>query len=191
MTTQNLLLLAKTEKLGQSLKFEGYCMSAAIDACFVTHAVPVEVYEANRAAVAAGEISNEGPATDSFYELLGSLAFKIPQAEEFVALPYYFTSLDELSADLKELRGKSTILLDLKDDQHSVGLKPIGDNPDEWQIVGEHQIIAVKSLGGPMDVQGIIEPKTITTEQVWKYLVSNNSPEASQQTAQVFPPEPS
>ncbi len=190
MTTQNLFHLAKAGKLGQSLSFEGYCVSAAIDACFESHDVPTEVYEANRTAVEEGELGNEGSATDRFYELLGSLAFMATHPEEFRAVPYYFNNLEELRTDLEELRGNSTILLGVNDDLHSVGLKPIGDNPDKWKIVGTHQLIAVKSLCGPMDVQDILEPETITTSQVWDYLVANNSHEAGQQTALIFPPEP-
>lgn len=190
MTVENIYNLAKNSQLGQSLGFEGYCITAAIDACFVSHDIPAIVYASNLAAVSAGEIGQEGNVTDVFYELLGSLAFKDPSPQDFMSTPYYFTSLKELRTDLAELRGKATILLDVNDGQHSVGLKPVGDNPDEWCIVGTHQIIAVEMDDSPLDIQGIIEPETITTKQVWEYLQANNSPEAAQQTTVVFPLEP-
>lgn len=191
MTTENLLNLAQKGKLGQSIDFEGYCVSAAIDACFDTHNVPVEVYKANHAAVMKDEINNEGKATDRFYELLASLAFRDPSPKEFKTPQYCFNNLDELRADLREIRrDRSTILLDVNDGFHSVGLKPVGDNPDEWQIVGAHQIIAAATEGEPIDVHGISKPKTVSTEQVWEYLRAENSPNAEQQTASIFPPEP-
>jgi hypothetical protein len=133
MTAQNLYRLAEAGRLGQSLFFEGYCVSAAIDACFKTQDVPEEVYVANQDAVAEGDIGQEGKATDRFYELLGSLVFKANSAENFIALPYYFANLEELRSDLAELRGNATILLDVNDGLHSVGLKPVGNNADEWR----------------------------------------------------------
>lgn len=191
MTSHNLFHLAEAGQLGQSLGFEGYCISAAIDACFIVQDVPAAVYKANMTAVAEGEIGQENKATDRFYELLGSLAFKDSAPKGFMSVPYYFTDLHELQADLTELRGKSTILLDVNDGKHSVGLKPVGENADEWSIVGTHQIVAVTLKGEPIDVQCMIEPEIITTAQVWDYLVANNSPGAERQIALVFPPEPS
>ncbi len=191
MTAENMYNLAKDGLLGRQLSFEGYCVSAAIDACFASRNVPIAVYAANHEAVAAGEIGHEGRATDKFYDMLGSYVFEDSSPEDFMSVPYNFTSLDDLRTDLAELRGKATILLDVEDGQHSVGLKPVGDNLDEWQIVGTRQIIAVAMHNRPLDIQGIITPETITTEQVWQYLQVNNSPEVEQQSAVIFPPEPS
>lgn len=192
MTTENIFNLAKNGKLGRDLDLKGYCVSAAIDACFTAHSVPVEVYDANYTAVMNGEIDNEGAATDRFYELLGSLAFKSSSPEELNQQPYYFADLEELRADLGELRNQATILLDTTNSNgmHSVGLKPAGDNPDEWQIVGAHQLVASLSAGKPMDVTGMITPNIINTEQVWEYLRANNPPDIERQTALIFPPEP-
>lgn len=190
MTAFNMYRLAETGQLGQSMFFGGYCTSAAIDACFNTHDVPVEVYAANRAAVTEGELGREGVATDKFYELLGSLAFNDSSAVNFAALLYYFTNLEEFKTDLAALRHKATVLLDTNDGLHSVGLKPVGVDANKWKIVGTHQIVAVEFEDGPLDVQCMVEPETISTEEVWEYLLSNNSPGAKQQTALVFPAEP-
>ena len=190
MTAQNLFCLAKKGLIGQSPSFEGYCVSAAIDACFDIQDVPVAVYSANIAAFAKGELGREGKATDRFNELLGSLAFRDSSEVDFVPLPYYFASLKEFQTDLAELRNKKTILLDVNDGLHSVGLKPVGDNAAEWQIVGTHQIVAAASKGKRLDVQCMTEPEIMTTEQVWNYLLANNLPGAEQQTAIVFPAEP-
>lgn len=191
MTVENVHSLAKSGQLGNDLFFEGYCLSMAIDACFDTQDVPLAVYSANHVAVAAGEIGQEGIAADDLYELLGALVFKDTSPKDFNVQSYYFTSVDELRTDLTELRGTRTILLDVEDGRHSVGLKPAGDNPDEWQIVGTHQIIAIKTDDSLLDIQCMAEPETITTEQVWEYLAANNSPEAQEYTALIFPPEPS
>ncbi|MDB5162711.1 MAG: hypothetical protein JWO54_204 [Candidatus Saccharibacteria bacterium] len=166
MTTENLYNLAEAGKLGRSLNFEGYCLSAAIDSCFNNHSVPLEVYEANQLAVTENEIGNEGIATDTFYQLLGRLAFKDGSPEAFMAVPYYLTNLEELQTDLSELRGNATILLDTHNGAHSVGLKPVGNNYDDWQIVGTHQIVAAAVEGEALDVQGMITPEIMKTEQV-------------------------
>ncbi|HUP26606.1 MAG TPA: hypothetical protein VM124_03120, partial [Candidatus Limnocylindrales bacterium] len=158
MSIKNLFELASSGALGlEELHFPGNCMSAAIDAVFETRSVPAEVYEANRIA-AATELGAEGDASDQLYHLLGSLVFEKPNPEDFFPQDYWFTNLDELEADLAELRGNATILLDTEDGKHSVGLKPIGEDPDKWQIVGIHQIIATKSLDGPVEVQCLAEP---------------------------------
>ena len=189
MTAFNLYNFAKSGRLGENGDFPGYCVAGAIDACFDLRDVPLEVYTANEEAVAKSEVGGEGESTDNLYRLLGALVFKSEHPSEFSAIPYYFSSLEELRTDLEELRNKATILLDVNDGLHSVGLKPIGDNRDEWQMVGTDQIVAVMFEDG-LDVQCMAEPETITTEQVWEYLCSNNSPQAEQQSALVFPPEP-
>ena len=190
MTTENLYNLAETSKLGQNVSYAGYCIAAAVDSSFNRIKVPLAVYEANQVAYVEGEVGQEGEATDKFYHLLGRLAFEDEDPASFMHIPYYFTTLEELVKDLSKLRGKKTILLDTCDQTHSVGLKPVGDNPDNWQIVGTHQIVAVQRIGEPIEFQGMIKPETITTEQVWEYLLANNSPDATIQTAMIFPVEP-
>lgn len=189
MTAQNLLNLAESGALGrEDLHFSGYCIAAGIDACFEKRDVPVEVYAANRTG-AETELGQGGEASNRLFSLLGELVFKGSDPEEF-AQDYWFTTFEEMQTDLAELRGGATILLDIEDGKHSVGLKPVGEDPDKWQLVGIHQIIAVASLDGTVEVQGLAEPETITTEQVWEYLISHNSPERKKRTALVFPAEP-
>jgi hypothetical protein len=186
MTSENLFHLAETGKLGQRMDFGGYCMPAAIDSCFEHYNVPLEVYEANRLCFDQDMIERDGDVTEELYQLIAQLAFKSTDPE----LYYYFNNLEELRTDLSELRGHKTILLDTNDAKHSVGLKPFGKDPDEWQIVGSHQIIAAKTNFETLDVQCMAEPEVIATEQVWEYLLANNSPDIMQQTAIVFPAEP-
>ncbi len=190
MTTQNMFELARNGEIDcRGLQFPGYCTAGAIDACFDTLIVPVEVYKANGAA-ALTELGTNGPATDKFYNLLGELVFKDPNPEEFTFTEFWFTTLSEFKADLQELRDKATILLDLKGGTHCAGLKPVGEHPDSWQIVGVLQIIAVSSPDGPVEVQKVAEPETLTTEQVWDYMLQNNPPDCVKYNALVFPPEP-
>lgn len=191
MTEKNLFKLAQAGDLGtEKLTFPGFCLAASIDACFMEKDVPLEVYLANKDADTAGEIGCEGEATDRLYNLLAELVFAAEKPEEFVAQPYFFTTEEEMRTDLLELRGKATVLLDTEGGKHCVGLRPYGDNPNEWQIVGIHQVIAVKPVGQPINVQCLIEPRVITTEQVWEYLCSNNPPDVKTPTALIFPAEP-
>lgn len=189
MTSQNMYRLAEAGRLGQSPNFGGYCVSAAIDACFDRRDVPLKVYNANLLAFNNGEIGHESTYTDNYYQLLGSLVFGDKKPQEFAATPYVFGSYSELRTDLQGLRDTATVLLDVEDGRHSVGLKPYGNIPDEWQIVGSHQIIAV-AHAGKLDIQCLIEPEPVTTKQVWDYLRQNNSLKNVSRTGLVFPPEP-
>lgn len=191
MTSQNLFELAKSGQLGtDKLDFPGYCLAAAIDATFDRVDVPVEVYRANQAAVASGEMGSEASATDTFYNLLGQLVFDDPDPATFDARSCSFSTIDELRDDLGGLRNKSTILLDVEGGKHVVGLKPVGENSETWQSTGLHQIVAAQTVGQPVEVQCLLEPETITTEQVWSLLRANNPAETDVYTGLVFPPEP-
>lgn len=190
MTAQNFYELARSETISKGGPlFEGYCMPAAIDACFTEHDVPPWVYEASYLALKADGAGGTGSATDEMLRLMGQLIFGVDDPR-FRPTVYTFSSEKDLYEDLAEIRKIGTILLDVNDEIHSVGLKPHGNNPDEWQIVGTHQVIAV-SYNGKLDVQCIVEPEILTTGDVWKYLVGNNPPETESYTALVFPPEPS
>ena len=188
MTSENLFHLAETGKLDHRWDFGGYCLAAAIDSCFNHHNVPLEVYEANRLCFDENMVERDENTTDELYQRIAQLAFKSTDPE----LYYYFDSIEELRTDLLELRGRKTILLDTNDAKHSVGLKPFGEDLNTWQVVGLDQIVAAQDQANfeISDVQYMAKPAVVTTDQVWEYLLANNSPGTTQQTAIVFPAEP-
>lgn len=191
MTVQNMERLARKGYLGHHLGFNGFCLAAAIDACFEVRCVPRSVYGANFAAVAAGEMGNEGVLTQEFYEALGRTVFGCADPQDFAPDPYGFSDREELVRDLAELRGRATVVLDTNDGQHSVGLKPHDGDGDLWTIVGTHQLVAIAVQGKKqLIVQGVVDPQPVTPAQVWSYLIEQNPQTQGALSALVFPPEP-